>query len=431
MAHGKRHRKALHDERRATTMSPPTPKPPLAPSSTSRARERFPLPGERRLAHGILSRRILRPDDLAPLAWWQRRVTGYVSVFLLVALSIILVVHVQALVEPHFFAGATTIITVFIIALLWGAGPAIFATVLSTIALDYYVIAPTGTVQIWTNLLDYLPFIVTCLIVSLLAAQRERARRRARTAERLAVERAHELETANKLKDQFLSLASHELKTPITTIKGYAQLAERRLGSLGQDASPALASTRQVLDKITQQADRLTWLVNDLLDVSRIQAGKLELRQEQCDLAVLCRQAAEEHELTSGRMIDLSLPDGPIYVSGDSERLGQVLGNLLANAIKYSADGRPVRLTLACQAGKALVSVQDQGVGIPEDELPMIFERFFRARTARSGSQRGLGLGLAICKEIVERHHGRIWVESEEGKGSRFSFELPLAKKVA
>ncbi len=90
-----------------------------------------------------------------------------------------------------------------------------------------------------------------------------------------------------------------------------------------------------------------------------------------------------------------------------------------------------MRLTLTCQAGKALVSVQDQGVGIPEDELPMIFERFFRARTARNGSQRGLGLGLAICKEIIERHHGRIWVESEEGKGSRFSFELPLAKKVA
>jgi signal transduction histidine kinase len=186
-----------------------------------------------------------------------------------------------------------------------------------------------------------------------------------------------------------------------------------------------------VLDKIAQQADRLTWLVNDLLDVSRIQAGKLELRLELCDLAAVCRQVVEEHEMTSGRAIELYLPVGPVSVAGDSERLGQVLSNLLANAIKYSADDCPVRLTLTCQTRKALVSVEDRGVGIPEDELPMIFERFFRARTARNGSQRGLGLGLAICKEIIERHRGRIWAESEEGKGSRFSFELPLAEKVA
>jgi signal transduction histidine kinase len=393
-------------------------------------KESRPVEPRHQLAPGILSRRILRQDDLAPLAWWQRREMGYLFTILIVAAITLLAGNFWRLLEPepHFFAGAIMILMVFIIALVWGAGPAVFATLLSTVALDYYIVSPVSQLGSLRDLIDFLPFIAASLIVSLLASQRERARMRARTAERLANERAKELEEAGKLKDQFLSLASHELKTPIAAIKGYAQLAERRLAKV-PDTAPGVSGTQEVLTKITQQADKLTGLVNDLLDVSRIQAGRLDLHLETCDLTALCRREAEEQELTSGRKIDLSLPDEPIWISADRERMGQVLSNLLTNACKYSAAERPVRLMLTCQGGKALVSVADEGVGIPKDELPLIFDRFFRARTARDGSQRGLGLGLAICKEIVERHQGRIWATSEEGVGSQFTVELPLARQ--
>ncbi len=380
----------------------------------------------RHLAPSILSRRIIRGDDIAPPAWWQQRITGYLLTIPLIAIGTIAAAHFQDLLEPLFFPGAAMMLMVFAIALLWGTGPAIFATILSTLALDYFLVSPTGRLNLfWNGLLQFLPFIVASLIISLLTAQRERARRRARTAERLATERAQALETANKLKDQFLSLASHELKTPIAAIKGYAQLAERRLAQAA-DNPAALAGAQDVLRKINQQADRLTGLVNDLLDVSRIQEGKLDLRLEPCDLVSLCRQAVEEQQLSSGRTISFLSPNESIWLSADSERLGQVLNNLLTNALKYSEADRPVRVLLTHQKGRVQVKVQDEGVGIPQDELPMIFDRFFRARTARHSSQRGLGLGLAICKEIIERHHGHIWAESEEGKGSTFTIELPL-----
>ncbi len=355
---------------------------------------------------------------------------GYLLTIVLVAVVTFLALQFWQLLqpEPHFFAGAIMLLLVFLIALIWGAGPGISATLLSTVALDFFLVSPVSQQDRLSDLEDFVPFIIASLVMSLLASQRERARMRARTAERLATERAQALEEAGKVKDQFLSLASHELKTPVAAIKGYAQLAERRLKKI-PGTSPGVAATQEVLVKINQQTDKLTGLINDLLDVSRIQAGRLELRLELCDLTTLCRQAAEEQELTSGRSIDVCLPDEPMIITADAERLGQVLSNLLTNAVKYSAADRPVRLSLTRQAKQAMVTVEDKGVGIPKDELPLIFDQFFRARTAREGSQRGLGLGLAICKEIVERHQGCIWATSEEGVGSQFHVMLPLDRE--
>jgi signal transduction histidine kinase len=411
-------------------MSSPVPEPPSATPSGEPREERRPVEVRRKFAPGILSRRILRQDDLSPLNWWQRLPAGYVFALLLVTLVTFLALQFFQLLEPepHFFAGAIMILVVFIIALIWGAGPAVVATLLSTVALDYFIVTPVSRQDRLSDLEDFVPFIVASLIVSVLTSQRERARMRARSAERLANERAEALEEAGNVKDQFLSLASHELKTPISAIKGYAQLAQRRLEKVSS-SSPGVAATQEVLAKINQQTDKLTSLINDLLDVSRIQAGKLELRLELCDLAVLCRQAAEEQALTSGRKIDVAVPATPVLISADCERMSQVLSNLLSNAIKYSDVDRPVRLMLICQAREVLIAVDDEGVGIPKDELPLIFDRFFRASTARSGSQRGLGLGLAICKEIVERHGGHIWATSQEGKGSRFTVSLPLTQQ--
>ncbi len=406
-------------------MSARSPKSSVAPPPAEPAGSQPPIQKRHDLAPGILSRRIIRSDNIAPPAWWQHWVSGYLFTILLIAVCTVAAVQLRSVLELHLVAGSAMIVIVFLVATLWGAGPAVFATIVSTLALDYYIVEPVNKLTLFSDLGSFLPFIVASLIVSVLAAQRERARRRARTAERLANERAKALEQADRLKDQFLSLASHELKTPIAAIKGYAQLAERRLGQV-ENSSPALTRTQEVLGRINQQADRLTGLVNDLLDVSRIQAGKLELRLESCDLAALTRQAVEEQQLASGRAITLIRPEAPLLLTADSERLGQVLNNLLTNALKYSADDRPVRVLLSRRDDHALVQVQDEGVGIPKEELPLIFDRFFRARTARNGPQRGLGLGLAICKEIVERHHGHIWATSEEGKGSNFTVELPL-----
>ena len=408
-------------------MPAPLPKPAEAPPPDAPVKDHALVPARHKLAPGILSRRILRQDDLAPPRWWHRQGMGYVfTVLIVVVVTFLALQFLQALEpEPHFFAGAIMILIVFIIALMWGIGPAVFATLLSTVALNYFIVTPVSRLDRLSDLEDFVPFIVASVIVSILAAQRERARLRARTAELLATVRAQELEDAGKVKDQFLSLASHELKTPISAIKGYAQLAQRRLGTVPA-ASPGFAATQEVLAKINDQTDKLTGLINDLLDVSRIQAGKLDLRLERCDLTALCRQAAEEQELTTGRKIDVCLPDAPVMMVADGDRLSQVLSNLLANALKYSDVDRPVRLVLTNPPGEALVRVEDEGVGIPKDELPLIFDRFFRASTARSGSQRGLGLGLAICKEIVERHHGHICATSEEGKGSQFMVALPL-----
>ena len=410
-------------------MSAPSPKSSVAPPPAEPAGSHPPIRKRHDLAPGILSRRIIRLDNIAPRPWWQHWAAGYLFTILLIVVCTASAVHVQTVIEPHFFAGSMMIVIVFLTGTFWGAGPAVFATILSTLALDYYIVEPVSKITLLSDLGSFLPFIIASLVVSFLAAQRERARRRARTAEHLANERTKALEQADHLKDQFLSLASHELKTPIAAIKGYAQLAERRLGQI-EDSSPALARTQEVLSRINQQADRLTGLVNDLLDVSRIQAGKLELRLETCDLAALCRQAVEEQQLASGRTITLIGQEAPLPLTADCERLGQVLSNLLTNALKYSADDRPVRVLLSRRDHSALVQVQDEGVGIPKEELPLIFDRFFRARTARNGPQRGLGLGLAICKEIVERHHGHIWATSEEGKGSTFTVELPLQETL-
>jgi signal transduction histidine kinase len=405
-------------------MPAPLSKSPVASPPDANNKASQPILKER-VAPGIFSRRIIRSDDIAPPAWWQHWLAGCLFTAALVLVVTATAVQFDKLLEPHFFAGVTMMVIVFLIALLWGAWPAVFATIFSTVALDYAIVEPISKLTFWSDLPDFLPFIVASLVISLLTAQRERARRRARTAERLANERSEALEEADKIKDQFLSLASHELKTPISAIKGYAQLAERRLGQVA-DRSPALTGTQEVLGKINQQADRLTGLVNDLLDVSRIQAGRLEFRLEPCDLAALCHQAVEEQQLASGRSISFVAPGEAITMSADSDRIGQVLNNLLTNALKYSDENRPVHMRLSRQGKQALVQIEDEGVGIPKDELPFIFDRFFRARTARSGPQRGLGLGLAICKEIIERHHGRIWATSEEGKGSTFTIELPL-----
>ncbi|GAC1380440.1 MAG: hypothetical protein NVS4B7_06760 [Ktedonobacteraceae bacterium] len=258
--------------------------------------------------------------------------------------------------------------------------------------------------------------------------------------ERLLRERAEAhaneiaLRESNRRMDEFLGIACHELKTPLAAAKGNVQLAERRLKRLLHNASTPIDSMLpDLLANANRQTDRLTRLVNDLLDVSRIRAGKLEIRPEVCDLVNIVREAVQEQRLIfPNRSILLELPSQEtVAVLSDADRIGEVVTNYLTNALKYSAGNCPVEVWLTIEGNMARVSVRDQGPGIPLKEQERIWERFQQAEgvEVQTGSGVGLGLGLYISRTIIERHTGYVGVESIPGEGSTFWFTLPLAEQ--
>lgn len=230
-----------------------------------------------------------------------------------------------------------------------------------------------------------------------------------------------EAQAAVRLRDEFLSTASHELKTPVTAIKGYAQLM-RRWGLAEQH--PRLAGALEVLQR---QSDRLTRLVDDLLEVSRFRLGGSDFRPRRFELGELAAQVLDQLEALSGRHRLTLRHEAPAVVQADRERVEQVLTNLLSNAIKYSPDGGEVEVRVGVEANRAVVSVRDQGVGIPRERQTHLFERFYRAHAGTQHDYGGLGIGLYVSREIVVRHGGSISFESQEEQGSTFRFTLPLA----
>jgi signal transduction histidine kinase len=170
-------------------------------------------------------------------------------------------------------------------------------------------------------------------------------------------------------------------------------------------------------------------LTEDLLDVTRLQAGRLQLQRTPSDLIRLVRRVAGQmQQSTTQHHLEMRAPEYPLVADMDLERMEQVLTNLIGNALKYSPQGGPITITLCAnaQGTTVQVSVKDQGIGIPRHQQAQIFGRFIRADNARAYGIGGTGLGLYLCRELVERHGGRLWFESEEGKGSTFSFTLPL-----
>ena len=252
---------------------------------------------------------------------------------------------------------------------------------------------------------------------------------------------------ANRRMDEFLGIASHELLTPLTTINGNIQLAKRRVKSLLTELSAEiarpqldkLALTEELLKRAERQVRIQNRLVGDLLDVSRIQANRLDLHMQDCDLGTIVINAIEDlRSAAAERVIRLRnlpatgvFPPLPIYA--DSDRIGQVLINLLTNALKYSAADRPVEVSVHFDSERAVVKVRDEGPGLPVEELARLWERFYRVPgiTIQSGSGVGLGLGLHICRTIIERHNGTVGVDSIVGSGSTFWFELPLATSAS
>ncbi len=246
------------------------------------------------------------------------------------------------------------------------------------------------------------------------------------------------LREANQRMDEFMGIASHELKTPLTTIKGYVQLIARRLKNSSNQQNPQLSELQQtlvtsaeLLERSDVQIARLTRLVNELLDVSRIQANKLEFHMEPCDLIHIVQEAIQnQHYEDAHRSITLELSSiQPLPIIADIDRIGQVVTNYLSNALKYSPPHTPVSIRIATDGQHAHVFVRDEGPGLSTEEQARVWERFYRVKhiEVQSGSGVGLGLGLHICRTIIERHGGQVGVTSTPGSGSTFWFTLPLS----
>ncbi len=251
------------------------------------------------------------------------------------------------------------------------------------------------------------------------------------------------LRAANKQIDDFLSMASHELRTPLTSVKAYIQVAQRRLRQIGPETPPSeaaaiaaqVAAAQVPLERANLHSDVLNRLVGDLLDASRIQAHRLEMRPSRCDLAALVREAVEEQQLAWPERA-ITLDDDParsVVLCADADRLKQVVTNFLTNALKYAPADQPIRVGLIVEGDRARVSVGDFGPGLPLDEQERIWDRFHRTEGVRTqnGTEGGLGLGLYISRGIVELHGGAVGVESVPGEGSTFFFTVPLAQPLA
>lgn len=243
----------------------------------------------------------------------------------------------------------------------------------------------------------------------------------------IAEEARAEAEEALQTRDQFLSIASHELRTPMTALLGYSHI-------LGKFAARGTGDIQKPLEMVERQTQRLNMLVDQLLDVARLRRGQFAVQLQPLDLAALVQRVIDEFRVTlpnpSMHTVELTSSRAALPIMGDVQRLEAVVQNLLGNAVKYSPTGGPVRVQLSEQASEVIVEVSDTGIGIPADAQPQLFDAFYRARNVGSGTS-GFGLGLYIVTEIVKLHGGRVEVLSQEGSGSTFRVALPLLASQA
>lgn len=250
-------------------------------------------------------------------------------------------------------------------------------------------------------------------------------------------------ETTRRM-DEFLGVASHELRSPLTGIKGNGQLAQHRLERIAADERVAATDLVEKLDAVVGllrrsdgQIGRVLRLVNDLLDVSRIEANHLEPRPAPCDLRTIVAEAVEDQRrVWLTRVIDLALPHEPVPIQADEDRMAQVVTNYLANALKYSAEDRPVAVSLTIDGAAATVRVRDEGPGLTQEQQEQVWERYRRVTSVAvlddtHAAGGGLGLGLYISRTIITGHGGQVGVESTPGVGSTFWFTVPLAPAPA
>lgn len=227
-------------------------------------------------------------------------------------------------------------------------------------------------------------------------------------------------------REALLSVASHELKNPLTSLIGYTSLLQRR----SDPTAPLGTREQHYIDTIAEQGHRLMKMLDVLLDMAQLESGRLVLQRFPLDLSqVVTSVIADMMPMLAQHTIHFVAPEQPTILLGDELRLDQVIRNLISNAVKYTPQGGPVYVRIKHEETHAVLEVQDDGIGIPADALPTLFQQFSRAKNAAGGRIRGLGLGLYVVKEIVQLHGGTISVQSQEGQGSTFTISLPLARR--
>jgi signal transduction histidine kinase len=244
------------------------------------------------------------------------------------------------------------------------------------------------------------------------------------------MEELRKLSESDVQKNNFIAMASHELKTPITSIKGYVQLllnAFDKNKEKEKQLPPLLV--RSSLISVDKQITRLTRLISELLDLTKIETGTLELKKESFSLNQLAIETVEDILYTNTKHEINLYHDFQAYVFADKDRIGQVMINFLTNAIKYSPDNNKIDVFIhQATNGQVAFTVKDNGIGIDKEEQGKIFERFYRAKGKEEQTYPGFGIGLFIANEFVQKHGGHVSVESEKGKGSVFTFTLPVFK---
>ena len=239
----------------------------------------------------------------------------------------------------------------------------------------------------------------------------------------LAIEDITQRQQLEQQKDEFISIASHELKTPITSVKAYAQILGQRFRKADDMKSVEL------VEKMDTQLDKLTELIGDLLDVTKIEAGRIQFHESYFDFNELVEATVEELQRTTEKHHIANELQPSITVYGDHDRLGQVLTNFITNAIKYSPQADKIIVKTIVDDDNVTLCVQDFGVGLAQDDQEKVFERFYRVGGSDQNTYPGLGLGLYISSEIIKRHKGRVWVESKKAQGSTFCFSLSKTKQ--
>jgi two-component system, OmpR family, phosphate regulon sensor histidine kinase PhoR len=249
-----------------------------------------------------------------------------------------------------------------------------------------------------------------------------RARRSPVSGVWLVLEDVTELRHLQRIRAEFIDNLSHELRTPLTTISLLAETA-------GRDAATASPKLRDRISKIEVETGHLIQMVNELLDLSRIESGAATVLLDDVDMARVARTSAERlrpFAERQGLRLEFELPETVSPVRGDEDRLGQVVINLLHNAVKFSPNGGEITVGVREEGGEVVTWIRDPGVGVPAADQGRIFERFYKVDRARVRGRGGTGLGLSIARHVVETHGGRIWVDSVEGAGSTFSFVIPV-----
>lgn len=374
-------------------------------------------------------------------ARWRHPATGYILVVLLQVAAAILTRLLIESFGSYSFPGIVELLVVALMALSWGAGPALFATLLG-VALEEVAVLPVqqGERQFTAgDLVEIALFLTAGISISLVASAMTHSRRRA-IQERAAAQ-ARELsamQQAQERMDEFLAIASHDLRTPVTATVGFVEIADRRCERLAAAARSEQSDLVRQIDAVQtcvreagQSVERLARLVNLLFDTSLVRSGKLEIHPTVCDLRALVRDQVEAVRVSAPkRVIRLHIRDKePVWVVADADRLGQVVTNYLTNALKYSPTNQAIDVRVTVADAWARVAVEDRGPGLPPSELERIWQPFQRVagNPVQGAASSGLGMGLHISRTIIEQHRGQVGVESVEGHGATFWFMLPVA----